>query len=386
MRKYGYKIIEIKKEDSASAMSEILTNALPYISASAEESCLKIKILSKHEENFKKAFENKHITASFGESKGFFAKISRYFKRYGFIFGIILMLVCVYLSSLFVWRIEIDGNIEASDEEVIELLKSSGISLGTFIPGINYDDVHNKFLLNSDKIAWISVNIQGNVAKVSVREKLSEKKKQYPTHTNVLAKCDAQIYQIRLLNGKTVISVGDIVKKGDLLVSGVINSQSQGVRYVDANAEILAYVNKEINVKIPFKISEKEYKSKDFSEKYIIFFTNSINFSLKYRNQGSLYDTIETRRRVRLFNNIELPIEILSKTYREYDLIERQRSYKEAVDIAFIELEKELSSTLECSTLIKKEINTSWDENFFYISCDLYCIEDIAELIEFEIN
>jgi similar to stage IV sporulation protein len=384
MRKYGYEIISIPQKDAALAMTEVLNRSLPYIDTYFEEEYLKIKILSKHQEKYRRAFAEKGIDADFGISKGAFAKISRYFRRYGLIIGLGFMLTCVYFSSLFVWRIDIEGNINTCDQEILELLNDSGIKLGTFIPKINYDDVHNKFLIKSKNIAWISVNINGNIATVSVREKLPENSIVSPTYTNVVAKSDAQIYQVRLINGKNVVSRGDIVKKGEILVSGVIDSQSQGIRYTNANAEVLAYVNKEINIAVPLKISEKTYKEKAFKEKYITFFTNSINFSLKYNNSGALYDTIETRNRVTLFGRIVLPIEITTKSYREYTLTERTRSYDEAIEIAFSQLNVEMEKCLSSAELISRDIKTSLDNEYLYVTCKIYCIENIAELVEFK--
>ena len=387
MRKFGYVIIKVSKECSGKAMDVILTNSLVYKKARiCDNENLEITIFAKHEEKFKYLFESNSIEAIYSDNVGFFAKLSRYFKRYGFIIGALFLLLCVYLSSLFVWRIDIEGNSTIDDEEILDILEECGISLGTFIPKINYADVHNEFLLKSENIAWISINISGNVAKVLVRENLKQNDEKKSTYTNVISKYDAQIHLVKLYNGEKVVINGDIVKKGDLLISGIMNSQSQGVRYVHADGIVMGYVNKPINVKIPFKNEQKVYTDKEYTEKSYKIFSKLINFSLKYRNYGELYDKIEEKEKVTLFGKIQLPIEVYTTTYKEYEIVSVEYSYSQAVDIAFAELRAQMDVALENAELISKNLETSWDDEYLYITCNLYCLENIAELSEFEVN
>ncbi len=387
MRKLGYKSIKIIKEDSNKAMNLVLVNSLSYKKARiCDDGSLEIIIYTRLENEYKDVFSKNSIDAKFEKSKGIFAKISGYFARYGFIVGALFLLLCVYFSSLFIWRIDIEGNSTINDDEILSILEECGVSLGSFIPNIDYGNVHNEFLLKSKNISWISVNISGNVAKVSVRESKQENEIEPVAFTNVISKYDAQIYLIKLFNGKTVISNGDVVKKGDLLISGVIDSQSQGVRYVHADGIVMGYVNKPILIKIPLKNKEKVYNNKEYTEKSFKIFSKIINFSSKYRNHNAFYDKIETKERVYLFGKIELPIEILTTTYKEYELEPVEFSYSQAIDVAFSELRIEMDSALENAELISKTVETSWDDEHFYICCNLYCLENIAELSEFEVD
>lgn len=333
-----------------------------------------------------KLFQNNKIDFEVEEIGGILKPLEKIKYRYGLFIGVIFMLIILLISSKIVWKIEIEGNSNMSDDEIIEELQASGFKLGTYIPKVNYDELHNKILLKSKKLSWISINIIGNVARVKVSEKQNVQGDKQPLYTNVVAKSDGYIASISVIEGKKVVSIGDVVKKGELLISGVIKSQSQGVRYEYAQGEIKAYVNKEITVKIPFNSTKKVYTGKATKEKYYKILDFPLNFLIKYRNPGLIYDTIEKKEQLHIFGVSQIPIEIITKTRYEYTIEDVSYSVSEAVDLAFIELRTRLDRELMNSELISKTVETDYDSDYFYIRCKLYCLEDIAEEVEFLIK
>lgn len=379
--------ITIPKDFKSTAMNLILKHSLSYKKCEIlDDLSIEIIISKFQKEIFEKIFFENSIVARFDEIQGVFRVFDKYKYRYGIFIGVIILLFSIYASSLFVWKIEIHGNKNISNEEILETLSKTGFSLGTFIPNIDYDELHNKFLINSNNISWISINISGNVARINVREELSGNSSKIDTYSNVVAKYDAQISEIRIFNGKKVASVGDVVTKGDLLVSGVLNSQSQGTRFVNANAIVFGYVNKSIHIEIPFQKVEKEYLADTYKEKSIKIFSKSIKFSVKGRNYGEFCDKIETTQKIKLFGFVELPIEIATTIYNPYEYKQIELTLKEIVDVAFGKLRDELDIAVKDADLISKSINTTYDDKFFYIDCDLYCLENIAHVLEFEVK
>lgn len=379
--------ILISKEHRNLAMNLILVNNLSFEKSRILDNMdLELIIKARNKNDFEEVFSENGINAKFGEPYGAFAYMFRYRHRVGLFLGIFIFVISVYLSSLFVWRIDISGNEFTSDKEIIEILEKSGFSLGSFVPTLDYDTVHNRFLMESENISWISINITGSVANVLVRERMKENLPSNNTYSNVVAKYDAQIAMIHIYNGKKVVSIGDVVKKGELLITGIIDSQSQGVRYVHASGEIKGYVNKPILVKIPFKSVEKQYTGLEFEEKSLKIFSKIINFSLKYRNYIELCDKIESTKIAYPFSKLKLPIMVTTTKYKEYELKEISYSYDEAVDIAFSRLRGEMDEALKDAELISKSISISNDDEYLYIECNLYCLENVAELVEFEVE
>ena len=50
-----------------------------------------------------------------------------------------------------------------------------------------------------------------------------------------------------------------------------------------------------------------------------------------------------------------------------------------------IKLREELDFALENAELLSKKINYYCDYEYYYVECDLYCIEDIAKVVEFQV-
>lgn len=379
--------ITVTPDKVNSAFQIILEKSLSYESFSFNVNGEGVFIVSvKNKERFAQEFEKNDIIATFSDNYGLGAVVTKYKKRYGAFIGIFLMLIIVYTSSLFVWDIRIDGNTSTKDEEILKTLNDCGFSLGSFIPKIDYDKLHNTFLLKSDKISWISVNIVGNVANVSVKERMTEEEKPQNTYSNVVAKCDGQIALIRLYDGIKTVKLLDIVKEGDILISGVIDSQSEGVRYVHADGVVNAYVNKHISIKIPMMESVKEYTGTINSDKSVKIFSKYINIFKKNSNCNKFYDKIEVNKNVVLFNKIKLPVVVTETIFSEYVYKDVSYTEREAKELASVKLREELDIALKNAELLSKRVNYYCDYEFYYIECDLYCIEDIAKVVEFKVG
>ncbi len=385
--KLGYLKITIPKEYKNLAMNAILQNQLSYKRVEfTSDNSIQITVKASMAGDYKALFEGEGILASFGKIEGILAYLSNYKARFGLMLGVFMVILSVYFSSLFVWRIDIEGNEVLSKEEILSVLEESQCYVGAFIPKINYDSLHNNVILNSPSISWISVNIKGNVATVMVRENEKEKPQDNSEYANIVSKYDAQIVLVKLFEGEKKVFVGDMVKKGDLLISGIMDSQALGTRYVEAKGSVMGYVNKSLLIKIPLQYEKKVYHKDSYIEKDIKIFNKSIKFSLKGRNEEVFCDKIIKNNRVKLFGKIEMPIEITTTEYLPYESEIATYTYNEAVDIAFSRLREELDVALADAQLISKSIRTSYDSENVYIDCDLYCIESIGEKNTFYIN
>lgn len=377
----------VKKNRVAKVLNLILKNSLTYIKATfLENDDLQIIIRYSDYETYKNVFFENNVDVSFSNQRGLMSALKRNKHRVGLVFGFLIFVVSILLSSSFVWTINVSGNERLSDMDVINELNKAGFSIGSYVPSINYKELHNKVLLNSNDISWISVNITGNVANVLLKEKLLDSENEKNKYTNIVAKYDGQIALVSVIEGKKQISIGDIVKKGDLLISGVLDSQSQGVRYVNAKGSIQAYVNKEIKIEMPYQNTEKVVSNRVHRQKIYRIFNKNIFFSLKYRNYSDFCDTIEKTEQIMLFNKVKLPIYCTTTLFYEYEYQDVIYTKEQVVDLAFKKLREKMDIELQNAELISKNITTFYDENGFYIDCDLYCLEDIASSVEFEVE
>ena len=121
-----------------------------------------------------------------------------------------------------------------------------------------------------------------------------------------------------------VVKKGDVVKAGTPIIGGWLERKFTGTRYVHANGSVQAKVWYSENVKIPLKqVVSKETGNEE--TKYSLRINNfTINF-YKTLSKFQKYDTIEQNKKLKLFLDFYLPIEIVQKNNKK--LVEETINY-----------------------------------------------------------
>ena len=312
--------------------------------------------------------------------------LGRYRRRYGFFAGLALFAAIFFLSGTVIWGIKIDGNARLSEREVLTELRRCGLSVGSRKSGLDVSAIENRVLIESDEISWISVNIIGTVAEVEIREiEVEEEREQYLA-SNIVAARDGQIELFEDVRGNIVLNIGDYVRKGELIVSGLYDSQTQGIRYTDVKGRVLARTERDISVSIPFKYEKKRYTGKVFTEKYLIFFEKEIKF---YTNAGNLYascDTIDTVEYINFFSAGELPVGVRTVKHMEYVYEDAERTPEEAERLADYKLSCDLAALADDGELLRKSKVYRVTDTAYIIDCHIQRIENIAERREIKIE
>lgn len=388
MKLLSYIDILIKKSFKIKAINSILKSSIRYTKIQTTDSGdILIQIYSWRIKSFERIFKAENIEFEIKKKYGLLSKIGKNKHRMGLVFGFLIFLAVVYYSRSVIWRIDIKGNQSIDREKIVASLEKEGIYLGRYIPTIDYDKIHNRFLMNNSDFSWISVNIKGNIATVNIREtekhKIESEKVMY---SNVIAGQDGQIALISVIDGEKKVSIGETVKKGDLLISGIIDSKAEGIRLTAAKGDVYAFVNKKILVKMPLKEEIKKYTGNQYEDKSLVLFKKYINLFKKYSNYDKIYDTIEETEQITIFGKIKLPIQVKTSRYREYEYINVEYTKEQATDHAFAELRNQLDCVLEGSELLSKEIKINYDKDYVYLECLIYCFENIAEEKEFYVG
>ncbi|HZJ82589.1 MAG TPA: sporulation protein YqfD, partial [Clostridia bacterium] len=170
------------------------------------------------------------------------------FLTYGFrhrkmlIIGMVIFLIILYGLSSFIWTVEVEGNVKIQSELLYNLLEDKGIKPGVSKRELDIWDIQNEILMDIPEISWISIELKGTRAITRVVEGVQAPlliDKDKPC--NIVATKDGIIQQLIILEGEGLVEVGDTVKKGQLLVSGIIDHEDTGVvRYVHAMSKIYA--------------------------------------------------------------------------------------------------------------------------------------------------
>lgn len=304
--------------------------------------------------------------------------LKKYRRRPGILIGLVLFITLLIVSEQFIWDMRVVGNENVPSEEIIAALDELGCGIGTYIPSIDFDLLHNEYLLRDDKLSWISVNVRGTVATVEVRElEIPERTDADSTPYNLVASEDGVVEYVEILRGRPAVREGMLVKKGELLASG-IEDLKHGFRLVHAEGSVIAEVRRSIDVEVPLQSRVRTATGRVYCEKYLKFFGITVKYFENTHNLGEEYDKIEKELPLRLFGYEKLPISVCETVYSEYEYVPVNYTEDEARTEAFRQLGEKCAEVLRECELVSREINAGIVDGVYKIQCELTVHVDIA--------
>lgn len=326
------------------------------------------------------------VTVSHGE--GLPCLLWRYRRRVGLMLGALIALVLLVLSQRFVWDVRVKGNETMSEAEILEELRACGFGVGSYIPDFDAPTLENRVLIASDRISWISIHMEGTVAVVQV----IEHKPPIPAETdtkrpaNLIAACDGQIEYLQLYRGAPVVVIGQAVKKGELLVSGIYDSALDGYRYTRAAGMVMARTKHTVTVEIPLSYEEKVTLSPKTDEMWLYFFDFSLKFYKSTGNEGGACDIIKEDKELHFLGLHDLPISFRVVRRVPYEMRASVRTHEEALELAYAALDAELTQLCEDAELLEKRVTTTLTDGAVVLECTVSCLENIALQQDFEMT
>ncbi len=326
-------------------------------------------------------------------SGGLPARLLRLVRRPGLLLGCIAGLILYISGTQLLWDIRIEGNTTISDRSVEDVLAACGFSIGSPLRGFRADVLENRVLLADDRLAWISVNRRGTVAYVELREAAHKPPPLSNAPADLVASVAGIIERVELDEGNVRVSAGQTVSPGDVLVSGIYDSQVEGIRLTRARARIYARTVREWTITIPLSYEQKNYLCTNQEtyaeieqEKYLNFFKKSIKLTKKYRQLPPVCDIIEEEQDLGLFFGVGFPISVRTVWYLPYEITPATRTHAEAEELAYMELARTIAALPGGAELLSKTITVTRTPDALMLRCVLHCIEDIGQVREIQVG
>lgn len=152
--------------------------------------------------------------------KGMPFLLNRYKKRKVFAFSFTLIIIIIFITSRFIWNIEISGNEILDNCSILNMLEENGLKIGAYKHQIDSNKIIRNIRLENNNIAWISIDLKGTNAIVKLAENTEKPEIINKTdYCNIIANKPGIITKINARTGTIIANEGDIVKAGDLLVA-----------------------------------------------------------------------------------------------------------------------------------------------------------------------
>ena len=308
------------------------------------------------------------------------------FRRPGLIVGGAFVLVLLVLSSLTVWRLEIEGNSRLGEVEIEAAVANAGLAVGDFFPMLDISAIKTKLLRENPEISWVGIYLRGTTARIEIREaSIEEKPHAQGGFCNLVAAKDAVIERVDVDAGRAVVSPGMTVRAGELLISGIY-STATGLRATRASGAVFARSEATVTVYQSFATTERAYVGSATESISIEFFGKNIKLFKKSGKNDAEYDIIRRKEQLVLFGRIALPIfweqseRILYRTYT-VTLTE-----DEVVRMAYSQLRAEMAARFFDAEILSERIYGEWTDGGYRLSCQVEYIADVAVPLAYDVE
>lgn len=258
-------------------------------------------------------------------------------KRTAFAAGVFLFFLILFLLSLRIWNIHINGNVKNSTPEILNFLEKQGITHGMAKNKISCSQIATLLRKKYPDIIWVSARIRGTRLILDIQEGIMQKQKTVKEEPcNILADKDGVIVKMISRSGVPLKKVGDTCKKGEVLISGELHilNDSQEIQrneYVHADGDI--YISHNLSYYREFPLQYETLRGTGREKQG--FFIKIRSFYLGfYRKTGKDWKKVISEYPLRLTENFVLPISAGSVKLQEMKRVKAEYSPEQAKKIA----------------------------------------------------
>ena len=252
------------------------------------------------------------------ERKGILPFVRTIKQRAVLISVLCLILMLVGLMQHRVWFIFVHGNQVVPEEKIYQALEMHGVGFWAPERALDLEQIRNDLLTEMPELGWITINTEGGVADVFVRERaVKPVLSRDAAPANILAGKPGMIERISVTNGTAEVEPGKIVRAGDLLISG-ISDLERTTLLTRAAGEVQARTWNPVTAILPANAEKKKYTGNEKRGWSLTVGKKTINF---YKTSGISYreyDKIINNADLTLPGNYVLPVRFSRVLFREY--------------------------------------------------------------------
>jgi len=331
-----------------------------------------------------------------------------YGKRFGILLGAAILLLSGILSQQFVWKITVHGNETVSSQQVLDLANELGLRKGVWKHQLDVIELADTMTVQLEPVSWTAINLLGTVAEIEIVERVMPPELlNEETPCNVVASHEGQIVELDVYEGAKMRKIGDGVKEGDLIVSGIVEDKYGKNHYRHARAKIVVeYITEEI-VEVPLHSTEwMAVGAHENSYRLVVgewslplsfggtpsgsgfsLETGLVESGLFHSTDGEKHYFYWVRNRpVKLFG-IPLPLDLQIQQYIPAEYIDISLTDAQAKEIALLKMEQVIYRREQQDiTITDKELRGMIQQGKFVLTAKLTCRQNAAKQVEISIK
>ena len=297
----------------------------------------------------------------------------------------LFFLICIFLGiclNIFLSKLIFDVEVIHSDKYIRELvynnLKEKGIYKYKFkVSYLEKEKIIKEILRKeTDDIEWLEIEEIGTKYIVKVEQRKKNKEEEVCSARNIVARKDAFILEIHADIGEVVKKKYDYVKKGDIVISGIIHNKEEEVSKRCATGKIYGEVWYKVNLEIPIFYKEEIITGKDRNSLEINFLNKNISFFNDFKTYKKNSEF--------LIGSSLLPISLNFTKYLETNVKEYEYSLSNVDNYALELASKKIKTKLGTrgEVVAKKVLKKSIKKSKIIIEVFVKVKEDITDNLE----
>ena len=305
----------------------------------------------------------------------------RHKRRWWFLLGMTVFAGMIYILSLFVWQIDIDGNRKYTDALILQALAQMDVKTGCRKSEIDLPEIEEELRIMYNEITWVSASIAGTKLQIELREgdlkisgssgggqtgnvKRVENRENNPKTqngesetdlpANLVSDEDAIITNLVVRRGTVAVRYGDEVKKGDVLIEGKVYIYNEDetlkkVDYLTAEGDVFGKYQELYEKHYQRKHEVRSYTGKNYRELGVAIVGKSFclpvweNILKKQLEGNTLSEVWSWKKQFRLTPTFYLPFALEYTEYVPYENVVEEYTDEVIKKMAEEELQKYLN-------------------------------------------
>ena len=344
---------------------------------------VELSMLAKEKKRVEALAVRSFCTAEIKYERGLLRTLRPLRKRPILLLGVAAVVSLSFFLQSFVWVISVDGAERVHEETILRQLEELGIGFGTWAPSVDSQMTKAQMLNRVPELSWLAVNRTGGKLSVLVTERsvASSAKPPYAAGSIVAAR-DGVITDYSILEGMRLCKRGDVVKEGQILVSGY-EDYGLYLRAVCADAEIYAKTWHSGTVVMPVHRVEKSYTGREWTQISLLLGRKRINLCGNSGIYAGSCDKMISVKQITLAG-YAFPLTVETVTYREYEEKEVTVDAASAQCALTKAWQRQTRSAMIAGTIEQTEEHFSESSGLYVLRAKSTCNEMIARLVPIE--
>jgi len=301
-------------------------------------------------------------------------------KRKIFAIGLIGFVLGLYMLSSIVWEVRVEGNERISKYDILQAAQNQGIYKMQWKRRLkNNEQLARAIQSQLPGTAWVGVELQGTHVVIKVVEATIPEKPPLRSPRHLIASKNALVTSILAEKGRPLVKANTYVRKGDVLISGIIGD-GENLQTVVASGEVKGLVWYNPTVEIPLVQSYKTYTGEAFQRQYVVFGNRALQLTGYGKQSFDQFETIPERKTLQ-WRNYVLPIGWLKERVMEVREQERTIEPEEARKLGLEQAKREIVAVAgkDAKVIGEKILHEKTENGKVYMEVLLEVEESITE-------